>query len=93
MLAEAMHPVSESVIAKGLPATGEVGGTMHVTETILARAAQYATRHSCSAQCPEGEPCCLDAEAQHELHICTDSTCRCHTEQRYTREREAQHAR
>lgn len=56
---------------------------MQATETILAQAAQYATRHTCSAQCPDGQPCCLDGEAPHALHVCCDSCCLCHSERRY----------
>ncbi len=84
MLAEAMHPMNESVTAKALPAAGKVGGgAMQATETILAQAAQYAVRTTCSDRCPYGNICCLDGEAPHALHICSYFDCRCHSEWRY----------
>ena len=37
----------------------------------------------CPYHCPDGNPCVLDAEVPHTLHICHKSACACHSAQRY----------
>jgi hypothetical protein len=34
-------------------------------------------------KCPGGTDCCLDNDMNHELCICDDSDCKCHSKQRY----------
>lgn len=41
----------------------------------------------CRAKCPEGDPCCLNGDKIHELHICTSRDCECHSSARYDRAR------
>lgn len=33
--------------------------------------------------CPGGSRCCLDPYMQHDLCICSDPTCHCHSRERY----------
>lgn len=37
---------------------------------------------SCPRRCPGGRKCCLSSEV-HELHICPDPDCQCHSAERY----------
>lgn len=39
----------------------------------------------CKAHCPGANQCCCDGRIKHELHICSDEHCRCHTKERYDR--------
>lgn len=37
----------------------------------------------CRKRCPCGGQCTCSADVPHELHICSASTCECHSAQRY----------
>jgi len=38
----------------------------------------------CGCICPGGRPCICDARP-HDLHICSEALCPCHSQQRYAR--------
>jgi len=38
---------------------------------------------TCKKNCPENEPCTLSKFVNHELCICDNPRCRCHSEARY----------
>lgn len=38
---------------------------------------------SCRKKCPGGYKCNCDGEIEHALHICKESTCWCHSQDRY----------
>jgi hypothetical protein len=38
----------------------------------------------CRKRCPCGGQCYCSADVPHELHICSASTCECHSAARYT---------
>jgi hypothetical protein len=37
----------------------------------------------CKFKPPCGERCCLDPDVDHELHICRNPSCLCHSRERY----------
>lgn len=40
----------------------------------------------CKATCPGASQCCCDGRIKHELHICSDESCYCHSKERYERD-------
>lgn len=44
----------------------------------------------CKRQCPGGTRCCLDRDVPHQLCVCNDEECPCHSRERYEGERNAQ---
>ncbi len=44
------------------------------------RTGQYGT---CNDHCPEGHACNLRADVPHQLHICGNPHCECHSAARY----------
>ena len=39
----------------------------------------------CTHRCPQGNPCACKGNA-HTLHLCDDTDCACHAQERYRRE-------
>lgn len=37
----------------------------------------------CTCHCPGGDRCTLSNDVEHQLHICADSQCVCHSRDRY----------
>lgn len=37
----------------------------------------------CRARCSNGSDCCLNGSVPHQLHICSDWRCACHSAARY----------
>lgn len=44
---------------------------------------RYRFNDECRKRCPEKYPCTLGKNDKHELCICSDERCRCHSEDRY----------
>lgn len=50
---------------------------------------RYLPVNPCRRICPGGEDCCLNGQVPHDLHICDDPSCRCHSRERYMQDRKA----
>lgn len=53
----------------------------------VADATTIASKGKCKGHCPVGFPCCCDGEVPHELHICSEADCKCHSAERYEAEK------
>lgn len=45
--------------------------------------ARKAAPRTCGHRCPGGGRCCLNADVNHALHICSNPRCVCHYRERY----------
>lgn len=53
-----------------------------------AQARTVATSGGCRAKAPCGHRCCCEGSVRHELHICKEPDCLCHSRQRYEQAKE-----
>ena len=49
----------------------------------MSRGRWKSTNVRCGCRCPAGHACTLDTDPRHELHICADEHCYCHSQARY----------
>jgi hypothetical protein len=49
----------------------------------------YRFNDTCRKKCPENYPCTLSKHHKHELCICDEERCKCHSEGRYLEAKKA----
>lgn len=44
---------------------------------------RHRNPNRCGGRCPGDRACCLRGDVEHELCVCNDAECWCHSEERY----------